>query len=432
MHESRNVTPLSSDLADVLSPEAAIQPLLFCLYFGQSNVGNAGGDPTPGITGDDFPDHFLKLGPLRSWAQDYAEGEASLDPDRQQLFPYFNPGNRLFPLTCMGVAYEAGLRRTGKKSGGIIGHTVWWGAQNIDRFLKGTPQYQHALAAVASARCAAEGIGRHIQVAIFWCHGENMTPNYLSDLTQLYLDIREDVRIAAGSASPPHFIIQQINCGDANSLMSPSAQAQYFFMKQNNPGAYSCGPMYDCPLADNIHSSSLGRMVQGARHAHALDAIMRGLPPTGLRPASITRLDTKTVRVNWLLPPDATEISWSDWIPAVPQCGFEILTTDGMYLPLADIAITGATCLDLKLLSPPPEETLLLRAGMQITSNTVPDGWSNGRTTLEARTTYRTHWHDLGYQVPEFVAYPAMRFEETIPPSSLDDEHVENSTSLIS
>ncbi|MFC4168400.1 hypothetical protein, partial [Teichococcus aestuarii] len=295
-----------------------------------------------------------------------------------------------------------------------IGHTVWWGGQNIDKFIKGTIQYQHVLAAVTSARGAAARMGRELRVIIRWCQGENDTAGYLDMLRQLQADLREDVRVSAGMSTLPPFVIQQVN-GNADTVtgIQRPVQAQYEILKEGIPGLYGSGPMYDCPLGDNIHASYFGRMIQAARDAHAVDSILRGLSPMGLRPTSFTRMNATTLRITWQLPPDATALSWSSWTPDVAQRGFEIWQQDGTDVPLSAVTISGAATLDLVGAADLPTTPLRIRSAMQI-SGPALEGWSRGRTTLEAVTPYRTFWRDQGFAIPEFVAYPAMRFEEIV------------------
>lgn len=372
------------------------------LFAGQSNAGRGGSDST------------LESRMLAATAWQFSgEGKAGsgweLQP--QELLTELEPVSDSEP----GGHFVATLTAFALAGGGddrdYIVRTDWMGGQPLNSFLDGSINFKNTQTALRAVRDLAAPERVHNPWYV-WIHGESgpYDRHRYAELLRTYIhDIGETVKTELGQSRPPVFLMVQTNTGDwlaATQGDASVAMAQWDVARET-PGVVMAGPMYHIPMVvdanDNIHSSSLGRMVLGDMLAAVISHGRDWRPLQPLRAS----LRGRTILVTYDVP--GSQLEWDDqWVPNTPNFGFGYRDSENS-AEITSVRIVGADTVRIELNRVPTGTSKMLTYGVGSTDGTL-DGWAEERGQLMSPTRRESYFWNLGYAVPRFVNHYSIRF----------------------
>lgn len=385
-------------------PDAEVEGVFF---YGQSNAG-AGGHAKPVLTQPVFPD---VVSSFRGAQQSY--GGQTLDPQRLQGtgavadHPKYPP----FPATAMAYALAADTKRSlGHR---FFMHTVWYGGQPLTAFLQGGGAWSNLMSAARRMReTLAENGSRGRIAALVLIQGEAGPPGHSAyrDVLNLLLDqTLPALKAQTGQDEPPVAIILQTNASNVQATTAREvALAQWDVARARPHDAVLAGPMYQFPLDDAVHQSTIGRMMLGDLLALVYEArVRRGEPFEPLHPLKAVR-DGDLIRVAFKRPAGSLPLRWDDaWAPRTPNYGFVVRGGEGA-AAIDSIAISGDSEIAIRLARPYSDRSLIVRYAME---QPFENGWAPGRGQLIAPTERRSAFAGMHFGAPEFVSHYCIRFE---------------------
>lgn len=373
------------------------------LFYGQSNAG-AGGPGKPALTQAPGP-HVLSFA---SGRQLY--GSTLVDPAKLVgLGPVSDhPRYAPFPATAMGFALAAA-----PKPAGIFMHTVWYGGQPLPAFVRGTTSWQDLMAVARRAPQVLAGAGHSGSVrALVFVQGESgpgPREAYRASLSAFLDDVLPALRDAAGQERKPLAMLLQINSGNAAAARANGVElAQWDVASARPDDTVLAAPMYQFPLADDIHQTAEGRMMLGDVLALVYRRrVVAGQPFQPLHPVQARR---DGLRITLLLqrPPGSAPLSWDErWVAPAPDYGFDFVDP-GSPARIESVAITGPSEVTITLDRAPSGRDMRLRYARD--QRPIP-GWANGRGQLVASSGEPSVFARQGYKVPATIDYYCIRFE---------------------
>jgi hypothetical protein len=370
----------------------------FVFGLGQSNRGGGSGNAgPPPFAETPYPRHVLAFSNesggtyVDYYGNTHSENSgAGIPNDLAPLFLALDVGPAshdqaygLSPTIMTSTAIEALARASGGIGLPKITFAQWRGSTGLDQFQPGDPYnlYENALEGARRARHVADTYALPIAKAdIFFTQGENGPfTGYAALLSGIITDYKAGIQSALGLSAPPHFFFEQINQSSLSSETATGVEIDQRQVAISNFGAgVTCvGPMYHMPLFNqgsaNIHLDNTGRMMMGE-----LDALAAGIVHAGgnFAPLGLNVVAVRTgaqVDINFSNMPGLAALhADSDWVPTVPNLGFNaFMASDG-----APLTINSATVLDADTV----RLTLSANPGAPVTINYARDN-SNPQTT---------------------------------------------------
>jgi hypothetical protein len=373
------------------------------LVGGQSNAGRGGEDQTL-ETRALFPSIYQLAGAGKQgvgWELQYPEQLTQLE-----LAHDGDPGGQ-FVATMAAIALAGG----GNHRDTVI-RTDWNGGQPLGSFVEGTGNFTNTLTAVRAIRALTTDRGLECPWYV-WIQGESGPHDYTAyyTLLQSYAQsVQSAVTRELNQARAPTFVILQTNTGD---WVAPSANPDWsvamaqWDAARTGVNTIMAGPMYQVPMVidanDNIHSSSIGRMVLG----DLLAAVMaygprwRPLQPNGFRVAG------NVITLTFDVP--GSGLAWDTaWVPATPDYGFKYRDDAGSARILS-VRIAGKNAVRIELDRAPSGPNRELMYGMGPSDGRL-DGFAEERGQLMSPTKRESYFWRLGYPVPRYVNHYSVRF----------------------
>jgi hypothetical protein len=331
----------------------AAAPMILAPMYGQSNAGEAGDEGDPLILDALFPTSVFSFPvAFRSY------GTSLFDAGRligvaplQQTTGQQND----MPGPTMAFGLEHGWREaTGRASPGVLSWTSWEGGVAITEFERGGNNWDNLLAGITAAVPAAAAYGRTLQCpAIIFVQGESgPTSGYQALLEALADDLCVEVQTVLDLAAAPKLLIAQINCND-DALVAESksgVRLDQLAAAQAAGRVVMAGPMYHCPMVDNVHSTNEGRMVFGEMLAEAHRVLHQTgawvpLWPTG------AALTGASIYITFAVPFGDLQFD-ADWVADVVNKGFAY-SDSTTSATIASVTITGPNTVRVTLSGTP-------------------------------------------------------------------------------
>jgi len=379
------------------------------LFYGQSNAG-AGGHDTPVLLAPVAPE---RIASFRGSRQTY--GNAEVAPARLAgLGPIQDVAKYApFPATAMAAALAA----TSPPTQRFFLHTVWYGGQPLGAFVPGTPAFADLKIVAERFRAVLAERGRQGHVAaLVWLQGESGPSgreDYAAALGGL-LDAALPALTAPGE-QPPLAILLQTNMSNAQLLAANGAELGQWDLARRRPDTILAGPLYQFPLADTVHQSTLGRLMLGDLLALVYrQSVLEGRRFQPLQPKALHR-DGRRITIAFERPADSRPLAWdTDFVPPAPDFGFAY-SDDDRSARIEQVAITGPSQVTITLDHVPTGTGRRLAYAMG--QPRLP-GWAPGRGQLIAPTDQASAFASVRpgeRPVPAHVAHYAVRFVLDVP-----------------
>ena len=387
-----------------LSASVATDDASIILFYGQSNAG-AGGNDSPKLVEPVFPDRVFSFAGSR---QSY--GSQLADPTMLVGLGPLSDDKRYAPFPATAMAYALATRGDEK----LFFYTVWYGGQPLPTFLPGGDSFASLVEAASAARqaLAARQMASRVTALVF-IQGEAGPPGrsvYRPLLDELLDKALSALALSTGQHDRPLAILVQANASNALPASNRDVALAQWDAAESRPGdTILAGPMYQCPLVDNVHQSAAGRMVLADMLSLAYDArVTRGKPFSPLHPTSASRRGSDIV-IRFERPEGSLPLVWDrSWVPATPWFGFAV--AEPAKAQIEAIAITGPSEVTIHL-DRLPTGPVTIRYAMD---QPRMKGWAPGRGQLIAPTPQRSAFAGLGHGLPETVSHYAIRFELTV------------------
>ncbi|WP_417723948.1 hypothetical protein [Salipiger sp.] len=386
-------------------------PLLLQLFYGQSNAGFSGGgdDSVPMVTDAIFPHHALAFEGLREGYRDTPSDPADY-VDFEPL--YDKPSKQQLAATMSAFGYEHARRfHDGRASPGVLSFFSWWGGKTVETFERGGIPWDNLMIGIDAAERVAGIYGRDIDCRVInWVQGEAGSDSgveaYGPALVALSDDLRTEVAERLALLVEPEMVVWQINDND-DEPSDEGIWREQWLACNSTPGLTMGGPLYPYPLTDKIHTSALGRLMQGELVGEVNRRVIEDGSFTPLQMASAV-LVGDTITVSFDVPAGALMFD-DDWILPVPDYGF-VFADDAASAGIASVTITGADEITITLDAVPSGANPKIQYAAY-TADAVVDRWGNGRGLLYSPTEIPSLFHGLGYAVPETVRHYCVRCE---------------------
>lgn len=379
-------------------------PLRAVLWYGQSNATNTGSEPAL-IADPIYPHHNLAFeGQIEGHRDSLTNTAAFVGLEAQDNK---NTGTAQEPSFVAAIAFEEQTRTaTGLPSSGLLTYTSHYGGQPIETFERDEIPWTNLMLGASKSVEIAALYDREVECpAVVFIQGESGPfTGYKAALIALAIDVRNEVQAQMGLTAAPEFLVVQTSEYD-NVLTADTVFQDQWEASKETGGITMVGPMYQCPLEDDIHLDALGRMVMGEMVAYVQRVIYAGDPWVPLQPAS-SSISTDTIDIVFDVPAGGIVFD-SDWIEAVDDEGF-VVTEDGAPVGITSVSIVGDDTVRIVLDATPSGAVQVQYAFL--TADTASTGWGNGRGHLYSPTTTPSTFHALGYDVPEFVRHYSVRF----------------------
>lgn len=384
-------------------------PLIVALTYGQSNAGEGGNETDPAILTAVYPTSVFGFATGFSSYGTAAQSSARLRglAALRQTTALQNdmPG----PLTAF--ALEHGWRdAAGRASPGILSWTSWEGGQPITAFVRGTTNWNNLIAGAAASVAAAAEYGRSVQCpAIAFIQGESgPSTGYRAALEALADDLCPEVQTAMGLAAAPKLLIAQINSNDTATSASGTiaVRRDQLAAAQSHARIVLAGPMYQCPMVDDIHSTNEGRMVFAEMLAEAHRVLHQTGNWTPLWCTSAVRTGAN-IDLTFAVPYGDLRLD-TDWVQAVANNGFAYSDSTSS-ATISSVTITGRDSVRVTLSATPTGASQ--KISYALFNDSTDDGWAAGRGLLYSESTTKSLFHRLGHAVPEFVRHYCVAFE---------------------
>jgi hypothetical protein len=385
-------------------------PMLFCPYLGQSNAGNYQSSPYAGsYQVAAFPHSAAQFLSGLSITDDTAlSGGNILDEESLTGIIPLRDGYGQYIQTTASLALEDVARQAGAPTPGTITATYWWSGRPITSFVRDTNGWNTIMKYARKAKARAADYGRAAQCKwLLFVQGENSTTGYKDALVAFATDIRVELKTQMGQSFLPEFLYVQINSYETETVASGIEQAQLdAYLENIGAGMTLVGPMYHCPLGDNIHITSIGRMVLGENIAIAQQHVLAGKQFKPLYPVSAT-LSGNHIDIVFNVPGNRLEFD-ADWIlPAVANQGFQY-SDDSSSATISSVAILSRDTVRVTLSGTPTGTNKKIRYAVLTETNV--DGWGNGRGQLYSPSNVKSFYWRKGYNVPEYTRHYSVRF----------------------
>lgn len=396
-----------------LTPIAASdEKVAILLFSGQSNAGGGGHSWTQYKGGAKFPYTVMTFGSLGNTGSSY--GNNVLNPDNLQTIIPLRDYNVGLGTQYLGTMASFAIENATRKSmapHSFMSATTWYGAKPIQDFIRGTAQWNALMTLAESAPSALSNYGKEAYCpAYFFIQGESGSENYDVSLRDYIDDVIPEIKSRTGQSTNPEFFMAQINTSVTGTTETGAVLAQYKVgLERLGAGVTVVGPMYQLPIADDIHPSALGRMMQGDLFSEIYDIVINKKKVfQSLMPTSIT-LSGNVITVVFHVPAGDIEFD-EEWVAAAPNFGFKYVdSTDSA--TITDVTIAGRDTIEITLDQAPSGSGRLLKYAQP---QTVVDGWTSGRGQLMSKTRTRSFYYEQGYNVPEFVSHYCLRFTEAV------------------
>jgi hypothetical protein len=153
-----------------------------------------------------------------------------------------------------------------------IGLAAGVGGQSYTSLKKGTVPYANMIAAVQRARDVLAGLGYDCEVVVTWQHGEANTGTsravYKGYLAELSSDLNADIKPITGQAAVHLF------GGQSPSLSQSQVPLALWEAGKENPLIHCVGPLYQFPLSDSQHPTSVGYYHLGEEYWRPFKAVV--------------------------------------------------------------------------------------------------------------------------------------------------------------
>lgn len=392
----------------------ASDKMLFLHFIGQSNSSSSGTDVAV-LTAPRFPYHVVKLGSAST------DGYSIIDGS---LLTTFSPASDItgvaaFPQTAAAYSMLYRDRLNAAQQNPIMVRADSKGGAPITDFIRGSIPYTNAMTSITAAFARANEYGIDLQHKIIFVQGENSGSGasgmsreaYRGHLTQLLSDYVEDVKSEVGRV--PHVLVWQTNgmATGANDARNGALAQLDESRARMGSSIVLVSPMYMCPMSDNIHLTSLGRLIQG----ELTDYVSRAVDLSGRwAPLDVLSIErdgvTITVKMNREIQID------TDWVPSVgPGLGFRYYNSGGAEVLIDNVSISGNTVVinlesavggTLCYASRDCEPEYIYSGG--------PVNWAAARGVIFSDLGIESVWHSQGYAVPRLLRLYLVRFEENV------------------
>jgi hypothetical protein len=386
-------------------------PLRVVLGYGQSQWMLSGAS-VAALTTPLYPHHCVMFPEHHD-----AGAGATIAADMREFTPLVDAVGAIPWLgTAVGFAIEGRDRLAGRDSPGLMVGAHHAGGQPLTTFVVGTQAYTNLLALARAVVATAAAYGRSVVFDVSFIQGESGPYNqsqWVTLFTSLAASIRTDLQAISGQTRAPYILLSQINGNDNATGFTGVEYAQVDVGRSlAASGVILAGPMYQCPLSDEIHGSTIGRMVLGDLLSEVYARVVTlGQAFAPLWPTSTVRTGN-LIDQTWNLPPGTSALAWDDgstspqWVPSLTNRGatYEDSTTSAT---ITSVAITGANTTRITLSGTPTGANKAVRWG--VGSDTLVDGWAGPRTQLMAVSTAPSVFAPLGYAVPSAVRHYAVK-----------------------
>lgn len=228
---------------------------------------------------------------------------------------------------------------------------------------RGSVPYTQALSALADITELARRDGLRVAVPGHeWIHGENdafatTQQAYLGMMSQFQRDFSADVRHITGQREEPILFLSQVNrVIGAKALIQPIQLAMIEAGKL--PNIRLVGPIYQAPMGDLVHKSSIGQTRIGQMFARAVAAECFGLGWSPLRVNDAYFISPTVIQFEMNVPvaplviDTAGDVSISGMLS---YRGFDVANIDGSYRTITGLSVSDDTNLRLTLASAPTD-----------------------------------------------------------------------------
>jgi hypothetical protein len=386
------------------------EPAIAVFVYGQSNAGYGGDDGGPELTAKVFPNTCFSFA-----SRITASGGAAVAPETltgvRVLADIASEVNQL-PATMAAFALESTTRENdGQVTPGIFTWTSWQGGQEITEFERDTTNWDNLFAGVSRIGPVMSPYGRTVDCpAVVYIQGEAdaETVGYQALIEALADDLCPEVQTVMDLAVEPKFLLLQTNTSETAPTQRQPRLDQVAAAR-DNARINLAGPMYQCPLVDNIHQNVEGKMMQGEVMAEAIRIIRRDGSFTPLWPVSAVRTGA-VVDVEFAVPAGPLAFD-ADFVPAVSNEGFRYKdsTTSAT---ISSVAILNSNTVRITLNTTPTGTGQAIEYAAPI--STAATGFASGRGTLYSPSETPSLYARLGYSVPTFYRHYAVSFEQEI------------------
>lgn len=319
-----------------------------------------------------------------------------------------------FPATLLSFSLEY-LREleNGKPSPGTLAFTAWEADMALDSFLRGTNNFNNLILSAKSSVDVYKKINRKIECKAYtFIQGESgSSGDYYSQLVAYASDVTTELKLQMNQEAIPEFVYLQVNTKDDAFETTGIEQAQFRIAFDNhNNGMTLAGPMYDSPLVDQIHLSSIGRMISSEHLAVCLHELIKGKPFRPLIPDHIVR-NQNVIDVFFNVPGNGLRFD-TDWIKPVENMGF-VYKDDSTSNSITNVQIVGSNQVQITLEQTPYGDSPRLEYA--ILNDTEKDTWANGRGALYSPTQVESFFYNQGFMVPQYIRHYSVRFILDIP-----------------
>lgn len=282
---------------------------------------------------------------------------------------------------------------------GTLIRTVAQGGQPITQFVSGTVNYTDALGWPSRAPGVLAKYGRAYEESlIVFVQGESgPTSGYQALLAGLLnslpADVLATVRAAGGAQTlAPRLLFAQTNDQGGDPTVALAQLAEARLRSGTRVGMF--GPMYHLPIQpDGIHATSVGRMMMADTISQIDQVLEGGTPFDPLWPVSAS-LSGAVITINFNKP---IQID-TDWVPAIAHLGFVYADGSGSPPAITNVAITGASQIQITLASAPTGSGKQIRYACNDGPATA--GWMASRGQIRSVETFPSAYAALGYAGP--------------------------------
>lgn len=168
-----------------------------------------------------------------------------------------------------------------------VGFCAGVGGISYSGLKKGTVPYANMIAAIQRAHDILAGLGFDTEVIVTWQHGEanngSSRATYKGYLVELSNDLNTDIKAITGQANVHLF------GGQSPSLSQSQVPLALWEAGKENALIHCVGPLYQYPLSDSQHPTSVGYYWLGEDYWRAIKAVVvDGLTWKPLQPVSAT------------------------------------------------------------------------------------------------------------------------------------------------
>ncbi len=378
------------------------------LFFGQSNAG-PGGKESPVLTSVMHGDVLVSFASRRTL---YGLEEARFS-ELNGIGPVADhPQYAAMPATATGFALSNRLKTRCEPDLMYFICTIWHGDSSIAAFGKNTTSWNNLMSCVLKSKSELRKSGYdNVVRAVVFIQGENGPWGraiYRAELTKLLDVLLDDVRDENGQPDNPIALVLQTNKEVGHLGPSTNVELAQWDVVQDRRDAILVGPMYHIPVSDNIHSSTLGRMMLGDLIALVYETVISKRSPfRPLHPISAERQDRR-ILVRYGLPPQGGPLCWDEeWVAPSRNFGFTYGDSE-QSTEIESVRIVGDAEVEILLKDSPRGNAKTIRYAQ---GQAPTAGWSSARGQLRSGTAERSYFHDLGYAVPEFISHYCIRSE---------------------